>query len=183
MISCVIVWLNGPFGVGKSTVAIGLKASLANATIVDPEQLGYLLRAWQPPEVSVADFQDLPVWRRLTREAVGGLVRDFGRPVIVPMTLLNASYFDEIVGGLRRDGFDVRHFCLVADRATVLDRVNERGDRGEWFPSKFDEYEASFRDPRFATFIDANKASAHDLANSIRSSLPQSFAIGSERRS
>ena len=52
MISFVIVWLNGPFGVGKSTVAIGLKASLANATIVDPEQLGYPLRAWQPPEVA-----------------------------------------------------------------------------------------------------------------------------------
>ena len=165
------MWVNGPFGVGKSTVAERLQSTWTEATIIDPEQLGYLLRAWQPPDVSVVDFQDLPVWRRLTREAVGGLVRDLGRPVVVPMTILNPSYFDEIVGGLRRDGFDVRHFCLVADRATVLRRANERGDQGEWFSSKFDEYEASLRDPRFATFIDATDTSVHDIVNLIRHSL------------
>jgi hypothetical protein len=137
------------------------------AIVFDPEELGYLLRRWQPADVEVSDFQHLPVWRTLTRETAAGLVRDFGRPLIVPMTLLNPDYFDEIVGGLRWDGFDVRHFCLVASRGEVLRRVRARGDTGDWFPVKYDEYEASLTDPRFGTFLDAESASCEELVERI----------------
>jgi hypothetical protein len=61
----------------------------SRATVFDPEHLGYLLRAWQPADAEVSDFQDLSVWRRLVRETAAGLLRDFRRPLIVPMTLLN----------------------------------------------------------------------------------------------
>jgi hypothetical protein len=38
-------------------------------------------------------------------------------PVIVPMTLVRDDYFDEIVGQLRADGVDVRHYaCAVGLR-------------------------------------------------------------------
>lgn len=167
-----IVWINGPFGVGKSTVAGLLAQRWPRATVFDPEHLGYLLRTWQPADAEVADFQDLPVWRRLVRETAAGLLRDFHRPLIVPMTLLKPAYFDEIVGGLRADGIDVRHFCLTASRDEMLARVAGRGDGGEWFPTKFDEYEPYLFDDRFATHVSASGRDAADVFSDILAALP-----------
>jgi hypothetical protein len=162
----VIVWINGPFGVGKSTVASLLAERWSHATVFDPEYLGFLLRTWQPADAVVNDFQDLSVWRRLVVETASGLIRDFGRPLIVPMTLLNPSYFDEIVGTLDREGLAVKHFTLVAPRDEVLRRVAGRGDSGTWFPRKYDEYVPSLSDPRFAHFLDAGGDPA-DLVGQI----------------
>ncbi|MFC7616619.1 hypothetical protein ACFQV2_27320 [Actinokineospora soli] len=47
--------------------------------------------------------------------------------VIAPMTLVEPAYFAEIIGRLRADGHDVRHFALLARRETVVDRLRERG--------------------------------------------------------
>ncbi len=43
------------------------------------------------------------------------------------MTIVESSYFDETVGRLRERGHDVRHFALLAERATVLRRLRKRG--------------------------------------------------------
>jgi hypothetical protein len=43
------------------------------------------------------------------------------------MTIIEPRYFEETVGRLRERGHDVRHFALLAERATVLRRLRERG--------------------------------------------------------
>lgn len=47
--------------------------------------------------------------------------------VIAPMTIIEPTYFDQIIGRLRDRGHDVRHFALLAERDTVLRRLRERG--------------------------------------------------------
>ena len=172
-----IVWINGPFGVGKSTVANLLAERWPSATVFDPEYLGFLLRTWHPPGAVVEDFQDLSVWRRMTIETAAGLLRDFGRPLVIPMTLLNPIYFEEIVGGLRTRGLEVRHFTLVAGREEVLSRVAGRGDSGEWFPRKYDQYLRSLTDNRFASFLDAT-AAPQVLVDEILGTLPDPLPEG-----
>jgi hypothetical protein len=167
----VIVWINGPFGAGKSTVAELLAGRWPEATVFDPEYLGFLLRSWHPPGVVVDDFQDLSVWRRLVVETAAGLLRDFGRPLIVPMTLLRPEYFDEIVGTLRNEGADVRHFCLVADRDEVIRRVRQRGHPTEWALKKFDEYAPTLDDARFGAHLDAVALNADALAAAIAEAI------------
>ena len=176
-----IVWVNGPFGVGKSTVAATLSDRWPEATVFDPEYLGFLLRTWHPPGAAVDDFQDLSVWRRLVVETASGLLRDFGRPLIVPMTLLRREYFDEIVGTLRDQGVDVRHFCLVAGRDEVVRRVRQRGGPTEWTERKYDEYAISMGDARFAAHLDAEGLRADALAGTIAASigLPERMASSS----
>jgi hypothetical protein len=39
--------------------------------------------------------------------------------VIVPVTIVGDGYFDEIIGGLRLSGVDVRHYCLIASPETL----------------------------------------------------------------
>ncbi len=47
--------------------------------------------------------------------------------VIAPVTVTNSGYFAETVGRLGELGHDVRHFTLLAERDTVLERLRERG--------------------------------------------------------
>ncbi len=168
-----IVWINGPFGVGKSTVTALLAEQWPECTVFDPETLGFLLRLWQPADAVVSDFQDLSVWRRLVRETASGLLRDFGRPLLVPMTLLSPAYFDEIVGGLREEGIDVRHFCLLAGRDEVVARLAARDDLDDsWTVAKFDEYAPGMSDERFAIHIETSGRAAEDVAAEIVAATP-----------
>ncbi len=58
-----IVWINGTFGVGKTTTA-GLLAERTDWRVFDPEHVGYLLQS-NMADVPVEDFQDLGPWRTL----------------------------------------------------------------------------------------------------------------------
>ena len=127
-----VLWLNGAFGVGKSTVAELLRRRLRDAIVVDPESIGHYLRLTLPPDAQTEDFQDMPPWRTTTRVAIESIATTYGRPVIVPMTLVAPVYFDEIIGRLRAGGVDVRHVTLRAPRETILKRLAGRADTTVW---------------------------------------------------
>lgn len=102
-----IVWLNGPFGVGKSSTAAQLASLLPKARFVDPERLGGVLHftiGWLRP----GDFQNLWVWRRGTVLLTRWAARR-GTVVVVPMSVLRPSVLDELMRGLRRHGHAVHH--------------------------------------------------------------------------
>jgi hypothetical protein len=80
-----MIWINGAFGAGKTTLAEELHRRLPDALLFDPEYVGYLLRMWLPVPDS-GDFQDIPLWRRLTAEFATGMTADYGRTLIIPMT-------------------------------------------------------------------------------------------------
>ncbi|GHG01080.1 hypothetical protein GCM10017783_11610 [Deinococcus piscis] len=63
-----ILWINGPFGVGKTQAAYALAQRLPGSFVCDPEQLGFALQRMTPPLLR-GDFQDIPLWRSGTREA------------------------------------------------------------------------------------------------------------------
>lgn len=104
-----LIWINGAFGAGKSTLAEELKTRLPDALDYDPEYVGYLLTKWVPAPES-RDFQDLPLWRRMVASFANGLWEEYRRPLIVPMTLVNADYRAEIFGAL--DGVPMLHVFL-----------------------------------------------------------------------
>ena len=101
-----IIWINGAFGAGKTTLAEELSRRLPEAVLFDPEYVGYLLRHWVP--VPTGDFQDLPSWRELVHHA---------GTLIAPMTLINDNYLAEILDGLRVGGEEVLHVFLDLDPA------------------------------------------------------------------
>ena len=42
-----IIWINGAFGAGKTTLADELGGRLPDAVLFDPEYVGYILRRWE----------------------------------------------------------------------------------------------------------------------------------------
>ena len=163
-----VVWINGCFGVGKSTVAAELVRSWPDAMIFDPERVGWLVHRIAPRH---DDYQEIHLWRRLTRSATAALVRARRRPVVVPMTLVVPEYFDEIIGGLGRSGIDVRHFTLRASRDTVHQRLRQRPETTDWTWAQVDRCLAALDDPRFDVFVDTDGRSVAEVAGEIRRAL------------
>ena len=106
-----IIWINGAFGAGKTTPAEELHRRLPDALAFDPEFVGYILSSWVPVPES-GDFQDIPLWRKLVAEFATGMSADYGRALIVPMTLVNPVYRDEIFGLISKAGDTILHVFL-----------------------------------------------------------------------
>ncbi|MFB7950225.1 AAA family ATPase [Kitasatospora phosalacinea] len=176
-----LIWINGPFGVGKTQTAHHLARRLPGAAVCDPEHLGFGLRRMLPPDLR-GDFQDLPAWRRGTVEVLGLAAREHPGPVIVPMTVTDPRYFAETVGRLRELGHDVRHFTLLADRATVLRRLAERDPvhrlrrlaglgapppRESFAVSRLDDCLTRLAAPAFATHLTTDRLTVRQSADRI----------------
>lgn len=121
-----IVWLNGAFGAGKTATAYELHRRLEHSCVYDPENVGYFLRKNMPEECLTPDFQDMALWRSFNYQLLKELHETFGGTVIVPMTLANPVYYDEIIQRLLDAGVPVAHVILCASRETILRRLKKR---------------------------------------------------------
>lgn len=166
-----LVWINGPFGGGKTAAAFELRRRVDRAIVCDPERLGYGLHRMLPPALRT-DFQDFAAWRHGVHEVLDLAAREWDGPVVVPMTLIDPGYFEEVVGRLRADGHDVRHFSLLADRATVLRRLRGRGfvlglRHEQWAVGRLDECLGQLKEPLFAEHVQTDGLSVPQVAEVI----------------
>jgi predicted kinase len=119
----VIIWLNGAFGAGKTTLAEELRRRLPEAVVYNPEDVGLMLWKWMRPN---DDFQDLPSWREVVVATALSLRRHHAETLIVPMSLIRDAYRAEILGGLADAGEEVLHVFLEADAGVLRERLIAR---------------------------------------------------------
>ena len=163
-----VVWINGAFGVGKTAVADELVRLLPDAVLFDPEELGVVLRAVVPVAEQTDDFQDIAAWRATTLAAVVSLARSRQGVVVVPMTVVDDEYFDEIVGGVRRSGVGVLYVALIAPADVIEARLRARSHMDGWGHDRVDRCVAALGGVQFAEHLDASVATAAQLARHIR---------------
>lgn len=124
-----IVWINGTFGVGKTSAAEALHRLLPKSHIFDPELTGQFLWAMFPPELRrQGDFQDISLWRSFNLELLAYLCETWQGILIVPMTLVQPDYERTLIGGLRDRGIRVEHYVLTASPETIRRRLRSRGE-------------------------------------------------------
>ncbi len=119
----VIIWINGGFGAGKTTLAEELQRRLPDAVVYDPEDVGLMLWKWVPRN---GDFQHLPSWRELVVATALSLRRHHADTLIVPMSLIRDAYRAEILGGLAKAGEEVLHVFLETAADVLRERLNAR---------------------------------------------------------
>ncbi len=169
-----LLWINGTFGGGKTATAYELNRRLPGSVVCDPEHVGFGMHRMLPAALR-SDFQDLPTWRRSVMELLSLTLAAWDGPVIVPMTLVNSGYFQEIIGSLRDDGFAVHHFALLAEPATVRRRLARRSlgtelKPGSWAIDHLSEYLQRLRAPEFAQHVHTDQQTVAQVADAIASS-------------
>ena len=120
-----MIWINGAFGAGKTTLADELHRRLPDALAFDPEYVGYILTRWVPSPES-GDFQDIPLWRKLVAQFAIGLAAEYGRPLIIPMTLVNSAYREEIFGLIGDAGNQILHVFLDVPADELRRRIDSQ---------------------------------------------------------
>lgn len=169
-----LLWINGPFGGGKTQTAHEIARRLPGSVICDPERVGFGLHRMMPAGLR-GDFQDLPAWRQGVHDVLGLVLREHEGTVIAPMTLVDDGYFEEIVGRLREEGHDVRHFALLAGRETVLKRLTERGlglglKRESFAVAKLDHCLERLSRPEFGEHIRTDSVTVPQVADTVAAS-------------
>jgi hypothetical protein len=168
-----IVWLNGTFGAGKTTTAGELAGLLPNTRIFDSEHVGYMLRHVMTEPVE--NFQDWAPWRPLVARTAVEILLSVGGNLVIPQTVLNEDYLQEIFTGLRDEGLEVRHFLLHVEKNALVDRIKgDPNDPGahEWRLNHVDRYQAALpwlRDA--AEVIDTTDVPAPEVAQKIAARL------------
>jgi cytidylate kinase len=164
-----IVWINGAFGVGKTTVAQRLVAELSGAALFDPEWIGFVIQRFTAEGRRAADFQDVARWRAWTVRCVL-LWMKFYEPLIVPMTIVERTYFEEVVDEIRARA-ELRHFSLIASPEVIRARLDVRGDAAAWAEAQIPRCVAALAESRFAEQIATDDRSIDEIVAEIRTKL------------
>jgi hypothetical protein len=155
-----VIWINGSFSSGKTTVANLLVERIPGSFLLDPEAIGGVFRDHLvPPSIYPGDFQDLPLWRTFVREATLDAAERSEHLIVVPMTIARPDYFDEIIGAIRAR-VPLKHFTLMASRETILRREASRSDdTGDWAAKTVNRVLPELAKSRYAEHLDAETPS------------------------
>lgn len=118
-----IVWLNGTFGVGKTTTSGKLVTDDDQLRHFDPEWVGYMLTN-NLPDHAVTDFQQYPSWRRLVPLVADEIIQFTGQYLVAAQSVLVEEYWHGITKGLANLGHEVFHVVLVVDADTLHARID-----------------------------------------------------------
>ena len=120
------IWINGPFGVGKTMVAGRLIEFRATLRTLDPETVGTMLMANladRPPD----DFQDLPAWRLLVPVVAGAIVDATSQDLVVVQTVTDHAYWSQLEAGMAEHGILVTHVVLDCAETELRRRIQDDG--------------------------------------------------------
>jgi hypothetical protein len=162
--------INGPFSVGKTSVAAMLVKRHPEMVPFDPEVIGAVLHRLIPKDRIRDDYQDLAFWRHLVIDAGHRMATDIASDVIVPMSLWRWEYFTEITDGWRRHGIDVIPFRLTCSLETLHARIQTRTDANGDYSWWFDHAErgiAAANDPRFGIEIPTEGRTVDTIVDDI----------------
>lgn len=140
-----IIWINGAFGSGKTTIAEALKNRFSEACIYDPELMGDLINHLFPLSMRKDDFQDYPEWRQWNGQMLKKLSQEYCGIIIVPMTIYKVESYTEIIEMLREEAKPFLHVLLDVSKESILERLKKRNDGTlAWGSSKVDEILRAF---------------------------------------
>ena len=164
-----ILWINGAFGSGKSSVADELYRILQKSFIYDPEQVGYFLWNNFPDEMKRKEnFQHLPIWREMNYKILKYISNNYKGIIIAPMTIYIKQYYDEIINKLIEDKIEVKHFILSASKQTIINRLIARGEASNsWAEQHIDKCLKAFDTDIPDLKINTENRSVSEIANEI----------------
>ena len=118
----VIIWLNGTFGVGKTTLSETYIKHFNNCRIFNPEHVGYMLGG-NLRDIDYYDFKDLPPWRNLVPRVLHEVAEFTGADIVAPQSVLTEAYWHELRSGMDDLGLHVLHVVLDCELSRLTSRI------------------------------------------------------------
>lgn len=163
-----IIWLNGAFGAGKTQTAYELHRRLENSFVYDPENIGFFLNQNLPGKLKKKDFQDYEMWREFNYKTIKYIAENYEGPIIVPMTITDTSYFEEITGRLESEEIELHKFVLSASKRVIEQRLKKRLERkNSWGFRQIDRCITSLADEAFGEKIQTDYLSIDGVVEII----------------
>ncbi|GAA3025870.1 AAA family ATPase [Tetragenococcus solitarius] len=163
-----IIWINGAFGSGKTTIAKLLNAQIDNSFLYDPENIGDFLRNNLPQSIQKRDFQYYREWREWNVHLLKKMFNEYNGDIIAPMTLYKKEAFDGIIGELRRLEVPICHIQLEVSKNTILERLEERNPSLKaWGTERVDEILESFKKIPASEKINNDDVAKEDTVSNI----------------
>ena len=134
----------------------------------DPEEIGGFLSNMFEHEKD--DFQDYELWRTLNSDILKYMCSIY-EIVIVPMTITNKQYYDEIVNKLEVSGIKLNHFILCASKENIINRLDSRGNSTEWAYNQVDKCINAFESKN----INTDNMTVSDVVKTIVDSIQLSY--------
>ena len=122
-----VYWLNGAYGVGKTTVAKRLLPLLRNAHLFDPELVGDGIRDNYPEGLFCETYEEYPIWLETNYRLLKDLYERYDGDVVAPMTLLREASYTAVIQRLMGEGVPVKYIFLDCDEATLRHRLVDLG--------------------------------------------------------
>ena len=165
-----IYWLNGAYGVGKTTLADQLVKKLRNAHIFDPEHIGNGIRDNYPESLYCETFEEYPLWLEVCYKLLRDLHARYDGDIVAPMTLLRTESYEAIIKKLKDDGIDVCYIYLDADEETLRYRLVNLGHEkpDSWCVRHIPVCLAVQREERFAVHINTIGKTPEMIADEIK---------------
>lgn len=175
-----IIWLNGNYGVGKTTVANAILKKLGNnkcGYIYNPEELFYFINQ-NSPFISMkrkTEMQEEEIWRSLNYMYIKWLENNFDGILIIPMSIFSQKQYENTIEKLKNDGIEIYHIILHANEETLLDRITKReneekqyGQQVNSFPKNhFKEHLEYFNNLKGDLNIYTDNKIINEIANNI----------------
>ncbi len=166
-----VIFLSGPYGVGKSTVAEALAPKM-NALIFDAEAVGNAVRDNYPDWPFGAIFEDYPLWAEFCVRLLRELHARYGRDILVPMTLRRESSRVSLIDRLTEAGVAARLIVLTASHRTVHDRILARGEGEDcWCMQHIDASREGTAALQGAWCVDTEGRGVEEIARTILGGL------------
>ncbi len=164
-----IYWLNGAYGVGKTTVSKHLVKMLRNGHVFDPELIGDGIRDNYPESLFFETYEQYPLWLELNYKLLKDLCSRYDGDIVAPMTLLKKESYEAIIKRLKNDGIDVCYIYLDADEKTLRHRLIDLGHEkpDSWCVQHISICLEVQREDRFAIHIDTVGKTPEMISNEI----------------
>lgn len=134
-----IIWIDGTYGVGKTTVAKQLKerlggaAELLESDFYSNETLKKIVKeaeiAHTMPHIGGMLPQNNMRFIKEFKELITKKTEDTEKKVIVDMALTKIECKENLFDCLQKEGKSIKHIILTADIETIKERIKKDGNR------------------------------------------------------